>query len=225
GPLSDVTGDRVFLFAGTRDVIVSPSIVRAARRFYRRIGVPDAQIVFVDQIKAGHGFVTESEGGICAQSATPYVVDCDYDLAGTLLAHIYGPLAARGKREAGRFIAFDQRHYAGRAQNTGLANEGRAYVPDACATTPGCRIHVAFHGCQQNRSAVGDIFIARSGLAEWAASNRMIVLFPQTKATPGNPQGCWDWWGLTGSNYLTRSAPQIATVRAMLAALARAPAK
>ncbi|MEI9900752.1 MAG: hypothetical protein WDN31_12225 [Hyphomicrobium sp.] len=57
---------------------------------------------------------------------------------------------------------------------------------------------------------------ARFRLCRWADTNNIIVLFPQTAATPLNPQGCWDWWGYTGSEYLTREAPQITAVYRML---------
>jgi poly(3-hydroxybutyrate) depolymerase len=66
---------------------------------------------------------------------------------------------------------------------------------------------------------VGDAFIKESGFARWADTNRLIVLFPQVAASPINPQGCWDWWGYTGSQYLTRDAPQIAAVNRMLDSL------
>lgn len=218
--LTATTSDRVFLFAGTRDVIVRASIVRAAQRFYERIGVPPDAIQFIGRISAGHGFVTETEGGLCGSSATPFVVDCDYDLAGAMLAHIYPGLAPRGPRDAGRFIAFDQTAYTADTSAAGLAAEGRVFIPDTCRARPGCKVHIAFHGCQQNRAAVGDLFIARAGLAEWAVTNRLLVLFPQTVASSGNPQGCWDWWGYTGRDFLTRRAPQIAAVRRMLDGLA-----
>ena len=35
-----------------------------------------------------------------------------------------------------------------------------------------------------------------------------------------NPLGCWDWWGYSGSDYLTRAGPQIKAVRAMIDRLA-----
>jgi poly(3-hydroxybutyrate) depolymerase len=84
-------------------------------------------------------------------------------------------------------------------------------------------VHVAFHGCEQNRAAIGDAFIRGSGFARWADANRLIVLFPQTKRSTVNPKACWDWWGYTGLNYRERSAPQIAAVRAMLDRLAQEP--
>jgi poly(3-hydroxybutyrate) depolymerase len=81
-------------------------------------------------------------------------------------------------------------------------------------------VHIAFHGCAQNEDRVGDAFTAKTGFARWADTNRLIVLFPQTAATAMNPQACWDWWGYTGRDFLTRSAPQIQVVMAMLERLA-----
>jgi hypothetical protein len=35
-----------------------------------------------------------------------------------------------------------------------------------------------------------------------------IMLYPQaTKLGFSNPNGCWDWWGVTGSNYAVRTWP------------------
>ncbi len=30
---------------------------------------------------------------------------------------------------------------------------------------------------------------------------------------PLNPQGCWDWWGYTGSDYATQNGLQIRAVK------------
>jgi hypothetical protein len=51
-----------------------------------------------------------------------------------------------------------------------------------------------------------------------------VVFYPQTKNSmfmPLNPQGCWDWWGYTGSNYATQDAPQINTVKHIAESLAQ----
>ena len=77
-------------------------------------------------------------------------------------------------------------------------------------------MHIAFHGCAQNRAAVGDAFVRDTGFARWADGNRLIVLFPQTASGATNPQGCWDWWGYTGRAYLTTEGPQIEAVHRML---------
>lgn len=216
-PIADVARDRIYLFTGTSDRTVAPSIVKHAAEFYAKLGVPPTNIELVSNLPAGHAFVTDNEGNACEASAVPYVVDCDYDQAGALLKQMYGNLQPRAETATGDFINFDQRPFAGSEMSgSGLAETGVVYVPKACRETPGCRIHVAFHGCAQNRETVGDAFVKESGFARWADTNRLIVLFPQVAASPINPQGCWDWWGYTGPQYLTRDAPQIAAVNRML---------
>jgi hypothetical protein len=49
-----------------------------------------------------------------------------------------------------------------------------------------------------------------------ADANRLVILFPQVKASTINPDGCWDWWGYTGLDYLSKNAPQITAVWAMV---------
>jgi hypothetical protein len=215
-PIADVKTDRVYLFSGKNDTTVVPAIVAAARKFYEDVGVPSSNILYVSDIPAGHAFVTEDRGPSCDHTGKPYIVDCDYDQAGALLKQIYGTLDAPVERPTGQLLAFDQDAFTEDLTNHGLSDLGLVYIPQACQEGSGCRVHIAFHGCGQNRTFVGDAFARDSGFARWADSNRIIVLFPQTAATPLNPQGCWDWWGYTGSDYLTRKAPQIQAVYRML---------
>ncbi|MFT3733089.1 MAG: poly(3-hydroxybutyrate) depolymerase [Hyphomicrobium sp.] len=218
-PIADVVRDRVYLFTGTSDRTVAPSIVKHAAQFYEKLGVPKTNIDLVADLPAGHAFVTDDEGSACSVSGEPYVVNCSYDQAGALLKFIYGDLQPRAEALSGSFIDFDQRPFVSGDDSAEMAETGVVYVPKSCAETAGCRVHVAFHGCAQNREAVGDTFIKESGFARWADTNRIVVLFPQVANSPINPQGCWDWWGYTGPQYLTRDAPQIAAVNRMLDAL------
>lgn len=215
-PIADVKTDRVYLFTGKNDTTVVPAIVDAARKFYEDIGVPASQILYVSDIPAGHAFVTADRGPECDHTGKPYIVDCNYDQAGALLGQIYGSLSAPAEQTTGQFQVFDQDAFTEGLSNHGLSDDGLVYVPQACQTNAGCRVHIAFHGCGQNRTFVGDAFARDSGYARWADTNNLIVLFPQTAATPLNPQGCWDWWGYTGPDYLTRDAPQITAVYRML---------
>lgn len=219
-PLDGVAADRVYLFSGTQDRTVVGPVVAAAAEFYRQIGVPAGQVAHVTTIAAGHGFVTEDKGEACDHSGAPYIVACRYDQAGAVLAHIYGPLAARSAQPAGVFREFDQGEFTRDLGIHGLAARGVVYTPDSCRRAAGCRVHVAFHGCAQSRAVVGDAFVRESGFAAWADNNRLIVLFPQIASAPENPQGCWDWWGYTGREFMTRKAPQIIAVRRMLERLA-----
>lgn len=219
-PMTATVQDRVYLFTGRSDHTVVPAIVQAAASFYERLGLPAGNIKLVATLDAGHAFVTETQGQACDVTGKPYIVDCDYDQAGDLLNFLYGPLAPRANAPTGSFLVYDQRPFTRDLVNHGMADSGVAYVPKACAGNQTgaqlCRVHVAFHGCGQNRQLAGDAFIQSTGYDRWADTNRMIVLFPQTETSPLNPQACWDWWGYTGRDYLTRRAPQIIAVHRML---------
>jgi poly(3-hydroxybutyrate) depolymerase len=215
-PIAGVKADRVYLFSGSEDRTVVPAIVAAAAEFYKALGLPAESIEHVTKLAAGHAFVTEEHGLACAETGKPYVVDCDYDQASALLRHIYGELNPPSASPAGEFVVFDQRPFTRDLGDHGLGEQGIAYVPEACRSDEGCRVHVAFHGCDQSRTAIGDAFARETGYDRWADTNRLIVLFPQTTTGALNPQSCWDWWGYTGRDYLTRKAPQIIAVNRML---------
>jgi hypothetical protein len=218
-PVADVTNDRVYLFTGKEDRTVVPPIVQSAREFYGTLGVAEKNILFESSYPAGHAFVTDDAGLSCEKTGEPYVVDCDYDQAGALLTHIYGKLEPRAVQAGGAVAEFDQRPYTDKLGSHGLSGTGLVYIPKYCAEHKGCRVHIAFHGCAQNRMTVGEDFARESGLARWADTNKLIILFPQTATLPLNPQGCWDWWGYTGENFLTRDAKQVVAVERMLARL------
>ncbi|MCZ7563229.1 MAG: PHB depolymerase family esterase [Burkholderiales bacterium] len=230
-PPRHLASDRVWLFWGTHDRTVDRPVVEALRRFYLRF-VAAANVVLVEEVPAGHGMVTLDAGGACAATASPYIVDCDFDAAGRMLAHLFGPLAPPAAGPAGRLLEFDQSEFAhGDAFAISMADTGFAYVPERCAAER-CRVHVAFHGCRQNAQMIGERFVREGGYNRWADANRIVVLYPQTIARSGwgrrgwrwsfvvNPRGCWDWWGYTGSQYHTRDGLQMRAVRAMLERLA-----
>jgi hypothetical protein len=220
GPISAVLADRIYLYTGANDHTVVSRIVTRTADFYRALGVPAANILLLEKGPAGHAFVTENAGIPCGTNGAPYVTDCDYDQAGALLKHIYGSLAPPSSTVGGAFVRFDQSEFFDDLPPTGMADTGVVYVPLTCRQTAGCRVHVAFHGCAQSESRVGGAFTESTGFSRWADTNRFIVLFPQAGVSAVNPQACWDWWGYTGRDFLTRSAPQIRAVEAMLKRLA-----
>jgi poly(3-hydroxybutyrate) depolymerase len=219
-PLAGLAADNVYLFSGNEDQTVTRPVVRAAASFYKQAGVEPGNIALIEK-EGGHAFLTEQGGAACGISAAPFVSDCDYNQAQALLAWIYGPLAEPSPQSSGRFIPFDQGDYG--QPDAGLADEGVVYVPQSCIDQPGCRVHIALHGCEQSREAIGDTFIKESGFAAIADTNRLVILFPQAKASTSNPKGCWDWWGYTGLDYLGKDAPQIEAIWAMVEQLTAAP--
>lgn len=220
-PLSGLADDNVYLFSGNEDQTVTRPVVEAAQGYYKEAGVAPGNITLVEG-EGGHAFITDQGGAACGITAAPYVSDCNYGQAKAILVWIYGPLAEASPQPAGRFVPFDQQVFA--EPGDGFADEGVVYVPPSCSERPGCRVHIALHGCDQSSEAVGETFVKASGFAEIADTNRLVILFPQAKASSGvNPHGCWDWWGYTGLDYLGKDAPQIKAIWAMVEQLAATP--
>jgi len=217
-------GDRIYLFSGRLDGTVPQSVTNALKTYYEAF-VPPENIEYVNNIRAGHGMVTDGFGNPCAATDTPFINDCGYDAAGELLEAIYGVLAPPVDAD-GTLAAFDQTEFAADIDALSMSHVGHLYVPKACAAGAVCRLHVAFHGCEQYEGAVGDAFFAHAGYNRWAEANDIIVLYPQTapKTTTlfglelpwPNPLGCWDWWGYTGGDYAGKTGGQIAAVQAMI---------
>ncbi len=234
-PLKNLQDDRVWLLAGGNDKTVLPPVMDALDAFYRAT-LPGDAISFVKVPDAGHAMlsVADPQANACPTSESPFINRCqDIDAAGKLLAHLLSPLQAPAAAPAGEMIVFDQRPFvSGRAVDASMANEGYAFVPASCRSG-GCKIHVAFHGCLQNAGEIGRRFVDGAGYNGWAASNRIVVLYPQTVRRYGpawgsfrwllNPKGCWDWWGYTGSDYHTRDGAQMRAVRAMIETLGMPP--
>jgi poly(3-hydroxybutyrate) depolymerase len=221
-PVASLAAHKVYLFTGAKDEIVLSPVVEAAASFYKALGVPDANVHLEHSPVAGHSFITKTKGKDCGTSEKPYVSHCGYNQARAILEWIYGrPLVDPGPEPTGSFIVFDQSVFD-KSPPDGLAEDGVVYVPAACAgTNSGCRLHVVLHGCQQSRDAVGEDFIKESGFAELADKNKLVILFPQTGIAATN--GCFDWWGYTGLDFMGREAPQIAAIWAMVERLAAQP--
>ena len=227
--------DRVWLLSGGKDKTVAPAVMDSLAAFYRGV-LPDEAVRYVKVADAGHAMlsVADAKPNACDTSRPPYINRCeDFDAAGQLLAHLLGPLKPVVTPPDGEIVAFDQRPFIdGRPIDASLGNEGYAFVPAACRGG-GCRIHVAFHGCRQSAGEIGRRFVEGAGYNNWAAGNRIIVLYPQTATRYGfafgsfqwmfNPKACWDWWGYSGSGYHTRDGAQMRAVRAMIEALGLPP--
>lgn len=212
-PLSAQQTARAYLFSGAKDTVVNVATTQALQAQLQAL-LPQAQIAVRTDVPAAHGWVADREGSDCERMAAPFVLKCGFDLAGTLLQHLLGPLSARADAVSdGELRAFDQRPFHA---GPDLGPQGFVFVPKTCEAG-GCRVHVALHGCQMNAGFVADAFARRSGLNEWAATNRLVVLYPQTG--PGAVNGCWDWWGYGGAEYLGRRAPQMRAIVGMVARL------
>lgn len=221
--LRHLRSDRVYIFSGGNDYVVTRDVVNQTRAFYRFVGLADRNIVYVRNALAGHAILTKGYGNACFATATPFINDCDYDQAGAILEQIYGKLNPPVPAiDDGELREFSQTEFISGAGTHSMSDVGYVYVPRSCLQGSLCKVHVVFHGCQQAAESVDDAVYRRAGYNNWAASNNIIVLYPQLIATRSNPDGCWDWWGYDSAYYYSKQGPQMVAVMAMIKRLANA---
>jgi poly(3-hydroxybutyrate) depolymerase len=231
-PKAGVASQRIYMFVGTSDSVVGPNPMDALRKQYTNNAVPSGNVEYVKRSGAAHVFPTDFDApgnNSCGSSSSPYVSNCGYDGAKAVLTSIYGTLNPRNNSPAAsNYIEFSQSSFT---SNPGMASTGWVYVPSDCASGAQCKLHVALHGCLQSYSQIGDKFITNTGYTRWADTNRIVVLFPQTKvdntsrstAASGslsNPNACWDWIGWYGSHFAHKGGSQISAIKAMVDHLA-----
>ncbi len=216
-----LAAQRVFLFSGADDNVVNPVVMDALDGYYASF-IPTASIQYVNRRPAtSHTWPTLDYGGGCDVVAPPYVGKCSYDGAGIALQQIFGTLAAPATTPSGSIVPVPQGKFITDPNSHSLSDTAYAYVPAACASGDTCKLHISFHGCLQNADAVGDAFYAHSGLNEWADTNHIVVLYPQTIKSGVNPEGCWDFWGYDSPDFAKQTGPQMAMVRAMMAGITK----
>lgn len=230
---ANLSRQRVLIVSGEKDETVPPQVAAQLSDYYGQLAVPASNRSEVRLIKAAHTMPTVNYGKDCGVAESPYLGRCHYDTAKAILEWVYGQLKKPRQGQAlGRFMQFDQRGYLPRDRftwTTGMDNTGWAYIPEACERGEACRLHVVLHGCRQGQNYLplrplsggglyyGTTFVRNAGYNRWAESNRIVVLYPQAVSIPGiNPNGCWDWWGYTGSDFPTRDGVQLKAIRAMV---------
>ena len=211
-PVSNLQNSKVYLFSGSIDSVVKQGVMDALKTYYNSF-VPAANVVYKNNLAAEHAMITDDYGSTCSTKGSPYINNCNFDLAGAILSQLYGPLNARnnGTLAAGNFVEFNQSQFI---TNHGMAPTGWAYIPAACTSGTQCRMHVVLHGCQQNVTLVQQQYVRNTGYNRWADSNNLVMLYPQTSTAATN--SCWDWFGYDSANYAKKSGPQMVAIKAMV---------
>lgn len=205
-PLEAQKADKIWLFSGYNDGVLKQPTMDVLFDYYQKL-TDAGNVYYKDNIDAGHAQITSNYGQECEINGNEFINDCDYDGAGLLLQHIYGELKPKFAAKVvedlpGKLIQFDQQQFIADSDKmySSMAETAYAYVPASCAAGEPCKVHVAFHGCLQSVESIGTDFVVGAGYNEWAETNHLIVLYPQTVKSAGipyNPKGCWDWWGYT----------------------------
>ena len=218
-PLEGLAGDKVLVMHGTLDTTVAAALGLASADLYKQLG---GAVVETEMTRAmAHTFPTLSSGTACDASESPFIGNCNFDGAGTILSQLYSDEAQAAEIATGELRVFNQNTYLPDGEDALLADSGYVYIPKACSEGETCGLHIAFHGCLQNAAAVGDAFVSQAGYNRWADARRLVVLYPQTRASyaPLNPKACWDWWGYSGTDYDTRHGVQLRWLAKTVAAI------
>ncbi|MGW7824766.1 extracellular catalytic domain type 2 short-chain-length polyhydroxyalkanoate depolymerase [Streptomyces puniciscabiei] len=220
-PVSNLAGKPVYTYHGYLDPVVNPLVSRAGVDFYEHFG---AHVTYHNWDPAGHSWPTPDGVVPCALTLPPFLNNCHDDPQREMLTTWLGTVNPRNTgTPQGSLTHFDQNSYVpgGSARAVSMDDTGQLYVPPNCAQGAPCKLVVALHGCLSAQQLLGTAFAERGNLDTYADTNDLVVLYPQAVSSvwPLNPQGCWDWFGYTGSDFAVRSASQMTAIVDMVHAL------
>lgn len=224
-PETNLRGQPVYLWSGTQDEVVNPLEMADLNSEYLRYG---ANVHFDNAFPAEHGWESPDGELACGTLGSPYMVRCAlngavYDSVKTWLTMFLGQLKPRNNGKlSGTLSLFDQTEF-GASPNVSMSPTGSVFVPKACAQGSQCGFVLALHGCLQEASLIGNRWVTEAGINEWADTNRLVVVYPDTipSSAPGptNPNACFDWWGYSNQydpNYALKSGLQMSVLYAMV---------
>ena len=218
-PTSNLASKPIYMFSGVNDTTVHQPVMNTLQQYYETY-TNSTNITYNNNSLAAHAWISPDGPNSCNSAYIPYINNCGIDPEQLFLSMFYGTLNPKNTGSvAGSYVQFDQNAFfsGGNANSYSMDNTGWLFVPANCANGQACRLVVALHGCLQYQGIVQQQFVQKSGINEWADTNNIIVIYPQTIASsPNNPLGCWDWWGYTSSDYALRSGPQMQAIIAMV---------
>ena len=210
---SNLSNDPVYILGFDRDTYVKPEYgcVEHTLGIFDKFGAKTLreQKDFVHCVPTDLTVSDETPKSGCEEKTDVkfFVSNCGFDAAGNCLKHLLtnletSPLAAlKSKSEnwknEGVLKKFNQQEFltdSSLFDYTGFGEEGWVYIPNNCidGTTKKCKLHVNLHGTGMGYASIGDNYFKRAGWLEYAASNDLIMLFPQANYALTNPLGNWD---------------------------------
>eukprot|EP00041_Stephanoeca_diplocostata_P011934 m.198169 g.198169 ORF g.198169 m.198169 type:complete len:420 (+) comp18738_c0_seq1:81-1340(+) len=193
----------------------------------------------------GTDFSAEGCCGFCGTGSLydgtywrPPINSCGYDMSGELLRWILGdgavkPAAAANAVSTTRLYQVNQSKFLplGWTLHSALLDSiGFIYAPTSCTSTAAawpkdpekwpCHVHLHYHPCGGSYRDVSTAYMMQIALPNYAESNDMVILYPQT-GYDNNPAGagCWDWFGATSAEFDTHNGAQLRFALNMMADL------
>jgi len=194
-------GKKWYILRQKNDALATPAVIGVQPQYYKKLG---ANVKY--DVKAGtHLMPTLTKFKTSKWEkhlATNLPQNLGYDGAGDFLRHIYKDIKPRvaNWQKFGKLKIVSQKKYQF-GKKSGLDDKMFLYVPTKCEKG-GCRVQFFFHGCIQSYRKVSMLFAKRTGFLEYAASNNIVVVFPQSNDAAH--AYCWDNEGWTGPEFTTK---------------------
>eukprot|EP01032_Pedospumella_encystans_P028269 gene28269-31928_t len=119
-PTSNLANSRVYLYSGTIDSTVKQLVMNEADTYYKNY-IAAANIFYKNNLASEHAMVTDYFGSGCSTKASPYINNCNFDLAGEILKWIYGPLNAKNSGTlGGSLVEFNQAEFIASPASHGM---------------------------------------------------------------------------------------------------------
>lgn len=233
-PLLNLKDRTVFILNGTKDQVVYPESGPRTVAYLKNF-MPEQNIKTEFSLPAGHSIPTVNRGNVCDTEEAPWVNNCGYDaVQNTLEFLLHRSLVTGGQQNLSHLYQIDLSRLI--ELDSQINTTGLIYVPANCrkpvsetqitgaqktSADRTCDLHVVFHGCRQTLDEAGLDFIQMAGYNDWAEKNSIVVFYPNIVKSLMNPKGCWDWWGYTDSNYLTKQGSQIRSINKMIKTLTK----
>lgn len=213
--ISNIKNSKVFIFSGKKDTTVNPKVSKLGEKLYKDLG---AAVLTEYGIDAAHSMPTVDYGNPCGTSKSPFINKCGYNGAFEVLKYLFdGKIVQGGSVNKENFYKIKQNATLG----SSVGPNAFLYVPKNCLTKE-CPLHIVFHGCKQTLKDIGMKYVQFTGYNEIAETNDLVLLYPQAVSSmmmPSNPNGCWDWFGYTDSNYANKEGKQMKMIEKLMDSL------
>ena len=108
----NIANQKVYLYSGTSDSVVKSGSVEKCQQYYQDF---KATTQYKNDIASEHAMVTNSYGSECGYKGEPYINNCNFDLAGTILQYIYNNTLKQGMNSSlvpyNNVISIDQSRF------------------------------------------------------------------------------------------------------------------
>ena len=104
-PVANLKSAKAYILAGKQDRTVSPKVTLQNIEYFQILGLSKLQ--WNNKLNAGHNFPTLNQGSSCSSTESPFIGNCNFDVAGQFLNLFYPNLKTKSKNLKANYTVFD----------------------------------------------------------------------------------------------------------------------